>query len=112
MKRYRYITCGLVHMDDPVHMFRLIAGTNLNGCESAIRIELPDDMKLNKWSCDPYSLTQDTRTISQLHPVAMVRINGRLRPWSDDLLQIKPADWYLELQRQDYRLTIRGYTPR
>ena len=76
-KRYRYITCGLVSPDEHVNKFRLIGSSNLAG-DDGIRIELPDDIKLEKWSCDSYSTTEDERTIRELNPVVMVRINNKL----------------------------------
>lgn len=76
-KRYRYITCELVSPDDHINKFRLIGPSNLTG-DDGIRIELPDDIKLEKWSCDPYSTTEDKRTIRELNPVVMVRVNNKL----------------------------------
>jgi len=29
-------------------------------------VNLPDDLVLEKWSCDPYSTTEDERTLDEL----------------------------------------------
>lgn len=33
---------------------------------SALRVNIPDDLILEKWSCDSYSTTTDPRTIDEL----------------------------------------------
>lgn len=49
--------------------FRLIAANNIkpsyNG-ESALRVNIPDDLNLEKLSCDSYSTTDDNRTLDEL----------------------------------------------
>lgn len=69
MKRYRYITNGIVLGEDKICDFRLIAGNNIkadyNGA-TAIRVVIPEDLELEKWSCDPYSTTDDERTLDEL----------------------------------------------
>ena len=93
-KRYRYITCGVVSPDDLVSDFRLIGPSNLTPGSDGIRIELPDDMKLEKWNSDSYSTTNDRRTIKELNPAVMIRINGKLvhhkeleKEWLDGKVQ-------------------------
>lgn len=69
MKRYRYILNGVALGGDGICDFRLIAGNNIkpsyNG-EVAIRVNIPDDLKLTKYNCDPYSTTEDRRTLDEL----------------------------------------------
>lgn len=76
-KRYRYITCGTCTPDDNVSDFRLVGPNNL-GDQDGIRIELPSDFELEKWSCDCYSTTNDERKVRDLNPKVMVRVNNRL----------------------------------
>lgn len=111
--KYRYITSGIVNMTDPVSIFRLIGTTNMGGSMCAIRIEIPDDMKLEKWDCDPYSTTSDPRTIAELHPVACIRKNGRMCKGPDELIRIQPHEWhnYL-LDKYDLRITEKGFVTR
>jgi len=69
MKRYRYILNGCVLGVDKICKYRLIASNNIkpsyNG-KSALRVEIPCDLNLEKWSCDSYSTTEDERTIDEL----------------------------------------------
>lgn len=68
-KRYRYVLNGIVLGEDKICNFRLIAGSNIkpsyNGA-IAIRVKIPNDLELTKYSCDPYSTTDDERTINEL----------------------------------------------
>lgn len=69
MKRYRYILCGTVLGGDKIGGYRLIAGNNIKpefDMELAIRVRIPDDLELTKYSCDPYSTTDDKRTLEEL----------------------------------------------
>ncbi|MEK3955838.1 MULTISPECIES: hypothetical protein [unclassified Psychrobacillus] len=69
MKRYRYIMSGIALGDGKIGNFRLIAGNNIkpsyNG-EVALRVNIPEDLKMNKYSCDSYSTTDDQRTLDEL----------------------------------------------
>ena len=75
-KRYRYIMSGKCSPDDQVSDFRLIASNYLctNRGDSLIRIEIPDDMELEKYRCDTYSTTSDTRLIRDLNPVVLTHV--------------------------------------
>lgn len=89
--RYRYITCGLAKMSDPVCDFRLIGGTNMSFAISAIRICIPDDMVLKK---DPsgYSTTSDKRPLKELDAIPIVRINGKFKPFPS-LINVEVGQW-------------------
>lgn len=111
-KRYRYITCGLVSPDEPVNNFRLIGPSHLTPGNDGIRIELPDDIELEKYSCDTYSTTQDERTIRELNPVVMIRINNKLvrhkeleKEWLDG--KVQPHEFTRWVEKHD-NLTISG----
>jgi len=68
LKRYRYITNGTVLGKDKICDYRLIASNNMTQDfkHVALRVNLPDDLVLEKWSCDPYSTTEDERTLDEL----------------------------------------------
>lgn len=78
--RYRYITNGTAVGSNPISDFRLIGGNNMletyHGA-TALRVELPRDMKLTKYDCDPYSTTEDSRTLEALGYDVMVRDNKK-----------------------------------
>lgn len=67
--RKRYITNGIVLGKDKIAGYRLIAANNIkaryNGA-IALRVNIPDDLELSKWNCDPYSTTRDERTLDEL----------------------------------------------
>lgn len=69
MKRYRYILNGIALGENKISDFRLIAGNNIKPFydgQIALRVNIPDDLKLEKWSCDSYSTTEDNRTLDEL----------------------------------------------
>lgn len=67
-KRYRYILNGIAMGEHKISDYRLIAATNMTSKYKhvALRVNIPDDMELEKWSCDPYSTTADNRTLDEL----------------------------------------------
>lgn len=97
-KRYRYITCGLILEKDKISDFRLLAANNVKPNYhnfSAIKVEIPEDMKLSKWSCDSYSTTNDQRTLGELS-YDVVLWNKKERKWivRNDLKGINPCDFH------------------
>ena len=91
--RKRYIFCGVVNEEDSISDFRLIAGKALaimhGGMDSAIRVNIPDDLELIKYSCDRYSTTDDSRTIAELG-YDVVRWNGKKWEVCNELKGIQP----------------------
>lgn len=81
-KKYRYITNGSVTRESRICDFRLIGGNQLKSGDgrssTAVRVQMPNNLKLEKWSCDNYSTTEDERTIDELGYDIVVRINGKL----------------------------------
>lgn len=75
-KKYRYICCGTTKITDKICEFRLIGGSQLKNKSTVIRVEIPSDMELTKYSCDNYSTTEDTRTLEELGCDVMIRYNG------------------------------------
>ena len=67
LKKYRYISCGIAKSTDKISDFRLIGRNQLFPEERVvIRVIIPDDLKLSKYSCDNYSTTKDSRTLEEL----------------------------------------------
>lgn len=95
--KYRYIFCGVVQGSDPISNFRLIGGTNLryNSSCSMIRVNIPKNLKLTKYSCDSYSTTSDKRTLDDLGWDVMIWNKNRRR-WiiHNELKGINPCDMY------------------
>lgn len=109
--RYRYITCGLVSPDDPVSHFRLIAGRNLNHADSVIRITLPDNVSLCKYSCDPYSTCEDNSLlIKDCKPILMVRVNQKLRHMPGIWPEYQPHQIYQELNRRGWHYDAKTHS--
>lgn len=77
--RYRYILCGIVNPTDKLSDFRLIGANNIRHSTDAIRVELPNEVKLTKYSCDNYSTTDCDIQIKNLNPVVICRMNGRMK---------------------------------
>ena len=77
-KRYRYIFCGLVNPDSPISDYRLVASSGFSDTTaSAIRFEVPSDMKLETCVYDGYSSTEDTRTLNRIGYDIIIKHNGR-----------------------------------
>lgn len=96
MKRYRYILNGTALGTDKISDFRLIAGNNIstpyNG-EVALRVIIPNDLKLIKYSSDPYSTTNDQRTLNELGYDVLVW-HEKERKWKvhNEFKGTKPCD--------------------
>lgn len=88
-KKYRYIWCGGCYIDDKISNYRLIS-SKTNSC---IQVEIPDDMELNKYSCDSYSTTYDERLIKDLNPQAIIYVNNRYEI-HNELLEYKVCEWW------------------
>ena len=102
--RYRYILCGLLNENDEISKFRLIAGNKLKSLEytdSAIRVKIPDDLILEKYSCDEYSTTVDNRTIKELGYDVLVKFNGKWRIYNK-LKGVRPCDFYKSLMEENF----------
>lgn len=94
-KRYRYITNGVVIGEHKICGYRLIASTNMRSeyKRVAIRVNIPSDLVLEKWSCDPYSTTDDERTLDELGYDVMIW-NIKKKKWEihNEFKGIRPCD--------------------
>jgi hypothetical protein len=101
-KRYRYITNGVVVGEHKIRDYRLIAGNNIkpsyNG-KIALRVSIPDDLELEKWSCDPYSTTDDERTLDELGYDVMIW-NLKKKKWEihNEYKGTRPCDIPLHIR--------------
>ena len=64
--RKRYIWNGGALGDHSVSDYRLIGNTSGLMSDIVVRVNIPDDLKLCKWSCESYSTTCDKRTLDEL----------------------------------------------
>lgn len=95
--RYRYILSGLALGKDKISDFRLIAGNMIkpsyNGA-SALRVSIPADLELTKYSSDSYSTTDDQRTLDELGYDILIW-DGNKKKWNmnNDLKGLNPCDF-------------------
>lgn len=99
--KYRYILNGSVKPDSPICNYRLIGASNIGNRIECIRVRILDDIKLNKYDCDPYSTTNDTRTIEELGYDIMIKFNNHWKVRND----LKP---YMAHEFSDH---LKGFCP-
>lgn len=99
MKRYRYILCGVVRPEDKLSDFRLVAANRIPETEhTVIRVTIPEDVKLTKWSGDAYSTAEDTNVrIKDCDPVPLVRYCARWTKYDNLWPRLNPGEWHHEL---------------
>lgn len=95
--RYRYILSGVVLGKDKISDFRLIAGNMIkpdyNG-STALRVNIPSDLELTKYSSDPYSTTDDQRTLDELgYDILIWDSNKKKWNMNNDLKGLNPCDF-------------------
>lgn len=90
--RYRYIFNGGVVASDKISNYRLLDKQKIQGESDVLRVEIPEDAKLEKWDCDEYSTWDSSNKrdflVSELNPKICAKINGR---WS--ILEEATNDW-------------------
>lgn len=101
MKEYRYVLCGTALGSEKINTFRLIAGNMIKpdySGESALRVNIPDDLVLEKLSCDSYSTTQDERTLEELGYDVLIWDKDK-KKWikHNELKNIRPCDFPLTM---------------
>lgn len=114
--RVRYILSGLANPDEPISCFRLVAATMLRGDSDheALRVVLPDDLTLNKYTCDSYSTTEDARTLQELGATPVVKVDGKWTEMPELWPSNPPCEWYHRLRENGLYGTLseRGYLNR
>lgn len=102
--RYRYIFSGGVRANDIISDYRLLDKQKMKRESDVIRIEIPDDAKLEKWDCDEYSTwsKENNRNyeLKELNPKICVKINGK---WN--VLEDATKDW---LNGQEMKTAIKN----
>lgn len=107
--RTRYILNGGAKATDKICDYGLIGAVNIKSFCSALRVNIPDDLELEKWSCDDYSTTSDTRTIGELGYDVMVKINKRWRAMNE-LKGVEPHEIHTKMAEKGYHpLQYYGY---
>lgn len=95
MSRYRYILTGVVKGSDKISDFRLIGGKHIKAeykSASGLRVQIPDDLLLEKWSFDVYSTTDDSRTLDELGYDVMIW-NGKKWVKHNELKGLNPHEF-------------------
>lgn len=112
-KRIRFILSGLADPAEPIRNFRLVAASRLDVKyhHTALRVVLPVDLELTKYSCDPYSTTEDQRTLRQLSAIPIVKVNGKWIAMQDLWPAYPPHRWHEVLRTKGLygTLSARGY---
>lgn len=104
---YRYITCGAVNPSDKISKFRLVCNRQIK--DDAIRVRLPDDLILEKYNCDNYSTTDDSRTLEELGYDIICKIDGKWKVMND-LKDYQPHEFSDILrEKYGYYITNLGY---
>lgn len=95
--RHRYIFCGLVNGEDKISNFRLISSCTKYSLGQLIRVNIPDDLKLNHYSGDSYSTTNDNRTLDELGYDCYIFYKSKWRKFNA-LKKYQPCDWFHVLE--------------
>lgn len=113
---YRYITASSVKPSSRICDYKLIGGNQLSNDDGrdsiVIRVRVPDDMKIEKLSCDSYSTTEDERTIEELGYDILVRINGQLIVRNDLKGYTRDEQSSILTEKEGLYLTKDGYVSR
>lgn len=105
-KHYRYILSGLVDPDSGINNYRLISSNIFSKfCSSCIRVEIPKNITLEKYSCNNYSTTHDKTPIKKLNPTVIIKYNGKWK--KNDYLTQQWIEGYL--QPHEFFKNIKGY---
>jgi len=111
-KRYRYIGCGLCDIDNPIRYFRLLGGNQISSMSIStfIRIEIPDDMELEKYSYDNYSTVQSEIKLRDLNPKVVYYNRKRHKYMIHENLteiwakgEIQPCDFFKYIDKEEYK---------
>lgn len=83
--------------ENKISDFRLVAGNMIKPSHdgtSALRVNIPANLKLTKHSCDSYSTTDDNRTLDELGYDILIW-DGNNKKWNmnNDLKGLNPCDF-------------------
>ena len=91
--KHRYIFCGVVHGTDKISDFRLISSCTWDPLGYCVRVNIPDDLKLNHFNGDCYSTTNDERTLDELGWDCIFYFNRKWRKFNA-LKEYEPHEWH------------------
>lgn len=94
--RHRYIFCGVVWKTPKLKGYRLLSRLRYSGGQ-AIRVNIPDDVELNKCPGDSYSTTDCERTIYDLGCDCYILYKNQWRKFNW-LKNIEPCWWFRVLE--------------
>lgn len=94
--RYRYIFCGVVWERPQLKGYRLLNTLKYSG-GSAIRVNIPDDVRLNKYRGDSYSTTDCEKTVHELGCDCYIVYNNKWRKFNW-LKNVEPCWWFRVLE--------------
>ena len=79
--KYRYIFSSGATATTEISNYRLLDKQKMQGQSDVLRVEIPDDAKIEKWECDEYSTWSSSNKrnyfLCELNPKICVKINGR-----------------------------------
>lgn len=94
--KHRYIFCGVVWEEPQLKNYRLLSGLKYSGGQ-AIRVDIPDNVILNKCLGDSYSTTDCDKTIHDLGCDCYLLYNDKWRKFNW-LKNIEPYCWFRALE--------------
>lgn len=94
--RHRYIFCGVVWKHPQLKNYRLLSNLRYSGGH-AIRVNIPDDIKLDKSPGDSYSTTECDKIIHDIGCDCYILYKGRWRKFNW-LKTIEPCWWFRALE--------------
>lgn len=106
--KHRYIFTGLAEGYEPISNFRLIARCTKYNCGQFIRVNIPDNLKLDHYPGDSYSTTEDKRTLNQLGYDCYFLFKGQWRKFNE-LKKYRPCDWFRVLEYIYGLYSLSGY---
>jgi hypothetical protein len=94
--KHRYIFCGVVWEDPCISNYRLISNTKYSHGQ-LVRVNIPDDLIIDHYNGDSYSITSDMRSIHDLGCDCYIMYNGKWRKFNW-LKKIEPHQWFKVLE--------------
>lgn len=90
--KHRYIFSGVVWEKPEICYYRLISKTTYS-LGQFVRVNIPNDLILNSYSGDGYSITDDKRTVHELGCDCYILFNGCWRKFNY-LKKFEPHQWF------------------
>jgi hypothetical protein len=88
----KFILCGLVNGSDKISGFRLVHNVRKYSSGQCVRVNIPEDLILQTYPGDGYSITSDNRTLDNLGWDCYVVFKGKWRRFNW-LKQLYPYEW-------------------